>query len=49
MCTTGKTNSNINIYTSDTTGTLYTGTQTVPTVTSNAIVNSPAPCITHHN
>ena len=48
VCTPGKSSSNINIYTSDSTGTLYTGSQTVPTVTSNAIVNSPAPCITHH-
>lgn len=48
MCTAGKSNSNINIYTSDATGTLYTGTQTVPTVSSDAIVNSPAPCVTHH-
>ena len=40
VCIAGKSSSNINIYTSD--------AQTVPTVTSNAIVNSPAPCITHH-
>ena len=48
VCIAGKSSSNINIYTSASTGTLYTGSQTVPTVTSNAIVNSPAPCITHH-